>query len=134
MDIRKIKRQHNIQQWKKIIMDRCNSGLMVDEYCKQNDISRHAYFYWLRIIREEEIQSELMLPENQPLETMDQNKFIEIPVPTKLADTIQPVHKLDLDSSEQSLMLSVNGIDIKINENTPTALLARTLEVIRNAQ
>ena len=52
MDTRLAKRNYNIQQWKTIIQDRNNTNLTVDEYCKQNCLSRNSYFYWLRIIRE----------------------------------------------------------------------------------
>ncbi len=53
MNTRLAKRNYNIQQWKTIIQDRNNTNLTVDEYCKQNGLSRNSYFYWLRIIREE---------------------------------------------------------------------------------
>ena len=49
MDTRLAKRNHNIQQWKNIIQDRNNTNLTVDEYCKQNGLSRNSYFYWLDI-------------------------------------------------------------------------------------
>jgi putative transposase len=38
-------------QWMEIIKDRKDSGLGVDEYCKINGISRHAYYYWQRKLR-----------------------------------------------------------------------------------
>ena len=49
MDTRLAKRNYNIQQWKTIIQDRNNTNLTVDEYCKQNGLSRNSYFYWLDI-------------------------------------------------------------------------------------
>ena len=56
MDTRLAKRNYSIQQWKAIIQDRNNTNLTVDEYCKQNGLSRNSYFYWLRIIREEALE------------------------------------------------------------------------------
>ena len=56
MDTRLAKRNYSIQQWKAIIHDRNNTNLTVDEYCKQNGLSRNSYFYWLRIIREEALE------------------------------------------------------------------------------
>ena len=71
MDTRLAKRNHNIQQWKTIIQDRNNTNLTVDEYCKQNGLSRHAYFYWLRIIREE------------VLEQSSESGFVELNLPAE---------------------------------------------------
>ena len=45
MDTRLAKRNYSIQQWKAIIQDRNNTNLTVDEYCKQNGLSRNSYFY-----------------------------------------------------------------------------------------
>ena len=56
MDTRLAKRNYSIQQWKAIIQDRNNTSLTVDEYCKQNGLSRNSYFYWLRIIRDEVLE------------------------------------------------------------------------------
>ena len=43
-DARLAKRNYNIQQWKTIIQDRNNTDLTVDEYCKQNGLSRLQLF------------------------------------------------------------------------------------------
>lgn len=41
------------EQWEKLITDCQSSGLNVDDWCIQNHISRHAYYYWLRKIRKQ---------------------------------------------------------------------------------
>ena len=55
MTVKEVTRQYRLEQWREIIQDRIKSGLKVDEYCRQNNISRHAYFYWLHLIRIEEL-------------------------------------------------------------------------------
>ena len=37
-------------QWADIIKE--ESGLKVDDYCAQHDLSRNDYFYWLRKVKE----------------------------------------------------------------------------------
>jgi len=37
----------SITLWKQRIEGRKASGLKVDEWCNQNQISRHAYYYYL---------------------------------------------------------------------------------------
>lgn len=50
-------------------MDYWNSGLKVNEWCEQNGVSRNAYYYWLRKIREkacQSVSSELLPVTNEP--------------------------------------------------------------------
>ena len=39
-------------QWADIIKDCKRSGLKVEYYCAQHGLSRNAYFYWLRKVKE----------------------------------------------------------------------------------
>lgn len=57
METRLATSQLRMQSWANIIKDRNASGLSVNEYCRQHDLSRNAYFYWLRKIRSAVIES-----------------------------------------------------------------------------
>lgn len=117
------KRIYNIQQWKTIIQDRNNTNLTVDEYCKQNGLSRNFYFYWLRIIREE------------VLEQLSESGFVELSLPAETNSGSHPITAVPIAKPEPSrLTLSMCGITIQVTEDTSPALLARTIGVIRNAQ
>ena len=123
MDTRLAKRNYSIQQWKAIIQDRNNTNLTVDEYCKQNGLSRHSYFYWLRIIREE------------ALEQSATSGFVELSLPSEADSPPDLVTAVQIAKPEPSqLTLSVCGITMQVTESTSSALLARTIGVIRNAQ
>ena len=123
MDTRSAKRNYCIQQWKAIIQDRNNTNLTVDEYCKQNGLSRHSYFYWLRIIREE------------ALEQSAKSGFVELSLPAEADSQARSVTAVPVAKAEPSqLILTVYGITIQVTENTSPTLLARTIGVIRNAQ
>lgn len=122
MDIRSVKRNYSIQQWKSIIQDRNNSGMTVDAYCKKNGLSRHAYFYWLRMIREE------------ALEQPSASGFVELNLPADAGSEASVVTAIPAVKAEPSqLILSINGITIQVTENTSPALLAKTIGVIKNA-
>lgn len=43
---------NRIQQWASVIHDRQESGLKVDDYCEQHGLSRDAYYYWIRKVKE----------------------------------------------------------------------------------
>ena len=55
-----VKTKYRQEQWEKLINDCQSSGLLVDEWCEKNQVSRSAYYYWLRKIREK--ACEAMLP------------------------------------------------------------------------
>jgi transposase-like protein len=122
MDTRSVKRNYYIQQWKSIIQDRNNSGMSVNAYCKQNGISRNSYFYWLRIIREE------TLAQQAP------SGFVELNPQTDSESGLSVVTAFPTETPETSqLTLSINGVTLLVTENTSSALLARTIGVLKNA-
>lgn len=112
---REATRQFRIQQWTKIIQDRQQSGLTVNEYCKNNNITRDAYFYWLRIVKENALKS------------LPAERFVELPVS-------QDPYEIDqnVPSCSCELKLQIRDFSITVTEATSSSLLARTLEVIRN--
>ena len=57
MDTKLATKQIRIQQWSEIIHDRKASGLMVDEYCELHSLSRNQYYYWLREIKKQALDS-----------------------------------------------------------------------------
>lgn len=124
MNVRSAKRKLCIQQWQEIIRDRNNSGLTIDEYCNQNGISRNAYFYWLRLIREEALKPQ-----------QETSGFVELSLPAENNNEIPAVTVIPVPEQENSqLILSVNGVTIQVTDNTSSALLARTIEVIKYAK
>ena len=52
-----VKTKFRQEQWEKLITDCQSSGLKVDDWCEKNQISRHAYYYWLRKIRKKACNS-----------------------------------------------------------------------------
>ena len=103
--------QIRINEWAAIIKDCKASGMKVDEYCQQQDISRDAYYYWLRKVKEAALQ---------------QAGFVELPVPQN-----QPIPATDF---AVQMVVKFAGVELGINNETPTELLTRILEVIRHAQ
>lgn len=54
----------SITLWKSRIKSRKLSGLKVNVWCEQNGISRHAYYYWhrkLKDIKEDNVFAEVLL-------------------------------------------------------------------------
>jgi putative transposase len=52
MDTQKATAEFRMSQWAKIIQARLDSGQSIKEFCRTNGISRNAYFYWQKKLRE----------------------------------------------------------------------------------
>ena len=103
--------QIRINEWAAIIKDCKSSGMKVDEYCQLHDISRDAYYYWLRKVKTAALQ---------------QAGFVELPLPE-----VKPVSTTDFSAQ---IVIKAAGNEISINNDTPTELIVRVLDVIRHAQ
>ena len=52
MNARIATREYRLTQWAQIMQERATSGLKVYEFCEARGISKDAYYYWLRRLRE----------------------------------------------------------------------------------
>ncbi len=117
MNTREATSQIRLQQWSEIIQDRINSGMKVDDYCKEHQISKDAYFYWLRKVRTAAIDSTDV-------------QFQEINLPTVAA----PVQEQPVYSSPSApISLEIRGVTINVNESASKKLIRNVLEVLSNA-
>ncbi len=103
--------QIRMTEWAVIIKDCKSSGMKVDDYCQLHDISRDAYYYWLRRVKTAALQ---------------QAGFVELPLPEAKA-----VPGTDFTTQ---LVIKAAGNEISINNDTPAELIAKVLDVIRHAQ
>lgn len=78
-----VKTRYRKEQWKQLILDCQSSGLKVGDWCKQVGVTHHAYYYWLRKIREE---SCTLLPDLKK-KPEKQIAFKKLEVQTALPDT-----------------------------------------------
>lgn len=101
-------RQIRIAEWASIIKACKSSGLKVDEYCRQNNISRDAYYYWLRKVKEAALL---------------QSGFVEI-----------PLEKQPSEPFRIQMIVKAGNTELCINDSTPSELLSRVLEVIHNVK
>ena len=46
------KNQYRLEQWTKLIQECHSNGMKIDNWCDANDATHHAYYYWLRKIRQ----------------------------------------------------------------------------------
>ena len=111
-------RQIRLHECTEIIKDCKASGQTVDIYCEQHGLSRDAYYYWLRKVKEAALK---------------QASFVELPV---LQPEQAPSKAVEKGSSafEIQMIIKIKEIEFCVNENTSSELISRMLEVIRHAK
>lgn len=108
--------QIRLNEWASVIKDCKASGLKVDDYCQQHNLSRDAYYYWLRKVKEAALK---------------QAGFVELP--TTEVDSIHSVGTVNNAFSTQ-MTIKAGGLELGINSETPSELIHRVLEVVSHAK
>jgi hypothetical protein len=57
MTAKEAKRAYNLQQWSEIIKARNTSGMYVNKWCEENNVSMKSYYYWQRQLRNESLKN-----------------------------------------------------------------------------
>ena len=119
------KHKVQLQRWKALIQDRMNSKLKILEWCKQNNVSKDAYYYWLKQVRIEafpEVNSKF----NRPV-IKETNSFVEI---QPVASSIVAPASI---SSRPSAIIRINGLEIELFDNSSTVFIRQLMEAVRYA-
>ena len=111
MDTKLITRQYRLQKWAKLIAERSDSGLTIQAFCRERGISRNAYFYWLKRVRQAACQT---------LPAVENTRF----APLEISPVSAP------PPNSEMLTLRYGGISLDVYESTPPQLLKNTLAVL----
>ena len=87
-------RQIRLNEWAAIIKDCKASGQKVDIYCEQHGLSRDAYYYWLRKVKEA---------------ALTQAGFVELPALTSEQIPAKTIEK-GTSAFETQMIIKVNYI------------------------
>lgn len=102
-----------LTQWNALVQDCMSSGLKVKDWCLQNNVSKDAYYYWFRKVREAACDS---------MET----SFVRIPdqcIPSSYHSAFSP-----------ELTISIGSLTINVNSSTPQRLIESTIRAVTNAE
>ena len=111
MNTKLITRQYRLQKWATIIAERNASGLTIHAFCQEHDLSRNAYFYWLKHVRQ---------AASQTLPAATGTKF----APLEISPVEVP------SPNAEKLTLRYGRIALDVYESTPPQLLENTLAVL----
>lgn len=116
MDTRKVTNEYRLSQWAQVMQERRNSGQSVKEFCERSEISRNAYFYWQKKLRNAAC-TELAKAEE--------------------AKSIVPGGWMQLKPEQtqqtaESLCIEINGCHITVNAVTDPELLKKVCRTLRS--
>ena len=111
-EVQTVTKNVRLHQWAAIIQDCRSSGLKVDDYCQENNISRNAYYYWLRKIKEEAIEASGIT----------------------FAEITPAITRLSSDYSQAApVTISLGDAVININDGSSEHLLNLLMKAVKNA-
>lgn len=133
MNLKSIKYQTQIQKWTQIVQKRNQSGLRILDFCAQEGITKDAYYYWLRRVREAALESQtgIDVVDTKPrLVNITPAMPAEEPSPIQCDDISRPVVSSDANTFSTQLTISVGKAIVGVNQNTPKELLSSVMEVL----
>lgn len=113
---RKLTNKYRLEQWTAIIQERISSGKRVDVWCRENNISRDSYYYWLRKVKLSVIKDKPTKPSPQ------------LP---KVVPLMPPQSSSEASGSGTAIILRVNGITLEIRNSASDIIIERTLKVLQ---
>ncbi len=149
--------QATLSKWTAIFREQQASGLNIKEWCSQNNISIHSFYYWKRIAKEEYLKS--VMPEIVPIPipsaplpslpedpapsaapgSQDLNNSNNLANSNNLysSDNLANFKKFNNSSDTVPLSIpisiSMGDIRIEIGASAPDDLIARIIGVLKNA-
>ena len=119
--------QTKLSQWTTHFREQADSGLTVREWCQQNSLSIHAFYYWKRLAKEQYVNS--LMPEIVPLKITD-------PQPLSVPEDLTNSDKLHNSSSQKQsneVTVSVGDIRISIGSLASDEMISGIIKAVRHA-
>ena len=124
-----VARSCRIREWAAMVQECRNrpSGMSVDEWCQANNITKANYYYRFAQVRKACLDS-------IPSDTVE---HAIIQVPMELMHTESEATAVDSNSAlthDSFLDISVNGMTIRVTEQTSSVLLKKVLGVLAHVE
>ena len=124
MNARQKLHQVHLQEWTVRFADQKASGLIVRQWCEQNNFSFHTYNYWKHLLKEEVVSQ--ALPDIVPLSVpavSDSDHSLEITKPE-----IRSIR-----SNDPTVKIQINGISIEIDSSVSEEFLSKLIKAVCHA-
>lgn len=116
MNTQKVAVEYRLSQWAQVIQKRLDSGQNVKEFCQEAGISKNAYFYWQRKLRETACTE---LAKTEEIRNVVPSGWMQL-------ETKQEGY-----AAEETLAIEINGCYVTVNNNTDAELLKKVCRTLR---
>ncbi|BCJ93786.1 hypothetical protein acsn021_13550 [Anaerocolumna cellulosilytica] len=99
---------NNVILWKERFADRAASGLKVEDWCKRNGITKHAYYYWRRKVQDDQLG-------------LMENRFVEVMVNDSLKEK-------KAGAADSKIIVNWRDFSIFVNDPQQIPLLAELMQ------
>ena len=113
-----LKHEVTAQRWAALIKERMDSGMTIKEWCQERNIKESQYYYWLKMLRKEEIGSGKLEQQASP--------FVELPVVCR-----KPQAPLQ---GGVAAIIRKGDISIEVAESASAGFLSKVMEALAYAQ
>ena len=116
MDTQKVAAKYRLSQWAQVIQARLDSGQSIKDFCLAAEISRNAYFYWQRRLRNAACAE---LKKTEDPRTLVPNGWVQIAPP-------QP------QQMKAMLDIEISGCRVTADADTDPELLKKVCRLLRS--
>lgn len=115
MDTQKATAEYRLSQWAQVVQARRDSGQNIQDFCLAAGISRNAYFYWQKRLRNVACAEFEKLEEPR---TLAPNGWVQLaPPPQQMKATLD---------------IEINGCRVTADDDTDPGLLKKVCQVLRS--
>ena len=118
MDTQKVAAKYRLSQWAQVIQARLDSGQNIKDFCLATGISRNAYFYWQKRLRNAACTE---LEKSEEPRTLVPNGWVQLAPP-------QPQSQ----QMKATLDIEISGCRITADANTDPELLKKVCRALRS--
>lgn len=119
----KVKHELRLKQWEQLINQCAESGMTVKSWCAENNISKDAYYYWLKLVRERAVdQLPEVVKESLPLENHADD------ITFKKLEVQSPVPGL-----QPAVLVHINGATVEVPNGANPETVEAVLLALKSA-
>lgn len=103
--------QNSLELWKERIADKKNSGLNVTDWCEKKNVTKHAYYYWMKRVKDDIQKSDVLIP-----------VFAEV----------EPEHTSPEKGMKSDLQITWHDINFTVRDSDTAKLAAEFIKQLQN--
>lgn len=116
--VTKAKVQFRLEQWKQLIVECQNSGMPIRHWCEQHGFREQTYYYYLKKIREKELEKvpASLIPVCEEKPAVFKKLEVQAPLP----------------NTQAAVIIRLGNATIEVNEGTSQQTIQAVLLALQN--